>query len=205
VAKAKKDWLDRLLDLHRVLESGSGATEGERENAWRALDKLLKRHGKTWVDVPALLIAIEERERERQKQSTSPQPPGAPAAPAGDPLTGRDLFVGIRAILREFLSLADDEYVAITLWVMLTYVARRFMHSARLILRSAVRGCGKTTCLDVLGSLVAYPEKSDNLTVAAFFRLTGLGDGVTWGGDRADRRGRQSWSDDQPDLQGRAK
>ena len=78
------------------------------------------------------------------------------------------MFNGILAVLRSFLSLEPDEYVAIALWAMATHVARRFMHTARLVLRSGVRGCGKTTCLDVLYGLVACPEKSDNMTAATF-------------------------------------
>jgi hypothetical protein len=147
-----KDWLDRLLDLHAML--GSGA-EGERENARRLLDKLLKRHGKTWNDVPGLLATVQERR-------TPPPPPTAPAAPpppTGDPLSGRDLFDGIRAVFRDFVSLEPDEYVVITLWAMATHVARRFMHTPRLILRSGgARGCGKTTTLDLLNGIVAYPQ-----------------------------------------------
>jgi hypothetical protein len=61
-----------------------------------------------------------------------------------------------------------------------THVARRFMHTPRLVLRSALRGSGKTTALDVLNGIVACPQRSDNLSAASFIRLTNLGDN-DWG------------------------
>lgn len=106
--RPEKDWLDRLFVLHALL--GSSA-EGERVNAWRLLDKLLKHHGKTWNDIPGLLAAVQER---RSAPSQAPSPP----PPTGDPLTGGELFERIQAVFQDFLSLEPDEYVVITLWAM---------------------------------------------------------------------------------------
>ena len=58
VEVAKKDWLDRLFDLFARLGS---EFEGERETTRLHLDKLLKRHGRTWNDLPGLLAAVQER------------------------------------------------------------------------------------------------------------------------------------------------
>jgi hypothetical protein len=178
MAKTKKDWLDRLFDLHARLGS---KFQGEREAAQRQLVKLLDSKSKTWNDIPELL----EIARKRRAPPAPPQAP-APPPPIGDPLGGGELFKGIQAVTRQFLSLDPDEYVVITLWAMATHVARRFMHTPRLVLRSGLRGCGKTTTLDLLNGIVAYPQKSDNMTAAAFFRLTQHG-GHRLGADRTDR------------------
>lgn len=173
MTKTTKDWLDRSFDLHALLGS---SFEAEREAARLHLIKLLTSKGRSWNDIPDLLAIVRARR-------TPPAPPTAPAAPpppTGDPLDGAELFKGIHAIFRQFLSLERDEYVAITLWAMHTFVARRFMHTPRLVLRSGVRGCGKTTALDVLKGMVAHPQKSDNMTAAAFFRWTNMGD-TDWG------------------------
>jgi hypothetical protein len=171
---ARKDWLDRLFDIDALRRSTT--FPGEAEECRQKIIKLLNRYGKTWDDLAELLEIVTKR----RAPPAQPQRPAAPPPPAGEPLTGLDLFNGIVAVFRQFLSLEHDEYVAITLWGMHTHVARRFMHTPRLVLRSGVRGCGKTTCLDVLKGLVAYPQKSDNMTAAAFFRLTDMGD-ATWG------------------------
>jgi hypothetical protein len=176
---AKEDWLDRLFALYDLLMLGPSAASGpERENARRLLENLLESHGKTLDDLPELLATVQQR-RARSAPRRAP-PTGDRPSPTGDPPSGNLLFNVILAVLRQFLSLEPDEYVAVTLWAMLTHLARRFMHTPRLVLRSGVRGCGKTTCLDVLNGLVAYPQKSDNMTAASFVRLTDLGDG-TWG------------------------
>ena len=169
---SKKDWLDRLLDLHARMGS---TFQAEHEAAWQQLVKLLNSKGKTWNDIPELLEIV----RKRRAPPVPPQAP-APQPPIGDPLGGGELFKGIQAVTRQFLSLDPDEYVVITLWATATHVARRFMHTPRLVLRSGVRGCGKTTTLDLLNGIVAYPQKSDNMTAAAFFRLTNMGD-TDWG------------------------
>jgi hypothetical protein len=169
---AGKDWLDRAFDLHARLGS---TFQAEREAAQRKLIKLLNSKGRTWNDLPELLEVV----RKRRAPPIPPQAP-APPPPTDEPLAGRDLFNGIRAVLRQYLSLEEDEYVVCTLWPMHTYVCRRFMHTPRLVLSSALRGCGKTTGLDVLKSIVACPQKSDNLTAASFIRFTNMGDS-TWG------------------------
>jgi hypothetical protein len=85
------------------------------------------------------------------------------------------LFEGMVDILKEFLSLEEHEYVVVALWCMHAHVYGRFTHTPRLILRSAVRDCGKTTTLSAIEGFVPNPKKSDNMTAATFFRFTNLG------------------------------
>src|SRR5262245_19838510 len=105
----------------------------------------------------------------------SPPPPPPPQPPPGDPVTGLMLFEGIRAICKEFLSVEEHEYVVLALWSMHAHVYRQFMHTPRLILRSAVRDCGKTTALSVVEGFVPNAKKSDNISAATFFRFTDRG------------------------------
>jgi hypothetical protein len=111
-----------------------------------------------------------------RKRRAAPQAPPAPPPPPGDPITGLELFRGLRAVFKEFLSLDEEhEYAALGLWCMHAHIFNRFMHTPRLILRSAVRDCGKTTALGIIEGFVPNPKKSDNMTAAAFFRLTDWG------------------------------
>jgi putative DNA primase/helicase len=167
---AKKDWLDKVFDLHGLMGS---SFPGEREEAQRKLFKLLETNRRTWNDLPELLETV------RKRRAPPPQP-SAPTPPTGEAVDGSDLFTGVVAVVREFLSLEEHEFVALALWAMHSHVARKAMHTPRLVLRSGLRGCGKTTCLDVLFGIVACPEKSDNMTAASFVRLANTGD-ATWG------------------------
>jgi Protein of unknown function (DUF3631) len=57
------------------------------------------------------------------------------------------------------------------LWVVHAYLIDRSMISPRLAIRSAVKGSGKTTCLDVLARLVPRPLSAANVSPAAIFRV----------------------------------
>jgi hypothetical protein len=164
---AKKDWLDQLFDINSRMFS----TEFEPEAAEcrQRINKLLREHGKIANDIAELLEIV-------RKRRAAPQAPPAPPPPPGDPITGLELFRGLRAVFKEFLSLDEEhEYAALGLWCMHAHIFNRFMHTPRLILRSAVRDCGKTTALGIIEGFVPNPKKSDNMTAATFFRLTDWG------------------------------
>ena len=164
---AKKDWLDQLFDVNSRMFS----TEFEPEAAEcrQRINKLLREHGKIANDIAELLEIV-------RKRRAAPQAPPAPPPPPGDPITGLELFRGLRAVFKEFLSLDEEhEYAALGLWCMHAHIFNRFMHTPRLILRSAVRDCGKTTALGIIEGFVPNPKKSDNMTAATFFRLTDWG------------------------------
>jgi hypothetical protein len=74
-------------------------------------------------------------------------------------------------LLREYLELREHEYVAVALWALHSHVFRSFMHTPRLVLRSPVQGCGKTTLLLVLERLTAWGMKRDWITTAMLVRL----------------------------------
>ena len=143
--------------------------EPEAAECRQRINKLLREHGKIANDIAELLEIV-------RKRRAAPQAPPAPPPPPGDPITGLELFRGLRAVFKEFLSLDEEhEYAALGLWCMHAHIFNRFMHTPRLILRSAVRDCGKTTALGIIEGFVPNPKKSDNMTAATFFRLTDWG------------------------------
>jgi Protein of unknown function (DUF3631) len=60
---------------------------------------------------------------------------------------------------------------ACALWVVHSYLLDQFMISPRLAIRSPVKGCGKTTLLDVLACLVPRPLSAANVSPSAIFRV----------------------------------
>jgi len=160
VVARKKTIRDRIRALH-ALAMGS-PHEGERENARRKLEALLKRLGKTWNDLPELLRPDDVA----AQPAPDPRDSGPHPFDRADAPTPADT---VRAMLESYLSLAPHEYVAVTLWIVHTHIFDAFMVTPRLLLSSPVRGCGKTTLLDVAERLVARAEKSDNMSAAAIY------------------------------------
>ncbi len=82
------------------------------------------------------------------------------------------------AVLREvaetfarFVALPPGAVEALALWTAHAHCFEAFLHSPRLNLCSPEKGCGKTTLLDVLCSLVPRPLRTESITAAVLFRL----------------------------------
>jgi hypothetical protein len=82
-----------------------------------------------------------------------------------------DLLDLVVTALREHVQLEEDEYLAVALWAMHTHAFDQYRVTPRLVLVSPVRGCGKTTLLDMLGALCRHGRRFDGVTAAALFRL----------------------------------
>ena len=148
----------RLRDLHARLGSSN---PGERESALRKVDEWLRKHGKTWNDVPELL------HDETRASGAHADPRDTTASePVSTTVTPLDV---VRYLLEDFVLLDPREYVAVACWVVHTHLYDRFMVTPRLMATSPVRACGKTTLLDVVSHMVARPEKIDNITAAAIY------------------------------------
>jgi hypothetical protein len=153
---------ERLRALHAMVLGGS--TPGERDAAWRKLDALLRKLGKTPNDLTELL-----------RDDSPPPPPGPPPDPRdaaatetapSDEVNPAD---AIRHLLQQYCALEPFHYIAVPLWCLHTFVYDQFMHTPRLFLTSPVRNCGKSTLLDVCSLLVARAEKTDSITAAAIY------------------------------------
>lgn len=83
---------------------------------------------------------------------------------------GASLIDEMRAAVRKYVVLSDDDAVAVALWAIHTHTLDAFTISPRLAITSAEKGCGKTTLLDVVAGLVRRPLAMANVTAAATFR-----------------------------------
>ena len=84
---------------------------------------------------------------------------------------GAALIEALAAALAKHIVMSVHQAVAAALWVVHAYLIDRSMISPRLAIRSAVKGSGKTTCLDVLARLVPRPLSAANVSPAAIFRV----------------------------------
>ena len=75
----------------------------------------------------------------------------------------------VHHLLQRYVALTAHQSVAVALWIMHTFVYHRFTVTPRLMLTSPVRGCGKTTLLDLMEALCARPLKSDSITAASIY------------------------------------
>jgi hypothetical protein len=162
-----KSWSDliKLLggaairtDLARDITALGSNNPDERANARRNIFELLARYRKTWNDLADVLCV-------HSHEAWSCDPLG------DDPPHVNDLIGLIHYLLEDYVQLKPHEYVAVALWVLHTHVYSQVMVTPRLVLRSPVPGCGKTTLFDLLARLVARPKKFDLITTAALYRL----------------------------------
>jgi hypothetical protein len=139
-----------------IIALGSSDSK-KRSKARRNITDLLARHRKTWNDLAEALVSSADWAR----NSSADDPPRKP-----------DLIGLIVHLFKDYVALKDDhEYVAVALWALHTHVYSRFNVTPRLALRSPTADSGKTTLLDVLVRLVAWPDKFDSISTAAIFRL----------------------------------
>ena len=132
----------------------------EREVARTKLLELLAKHKKTWNDVAEILAAAEIPQQKDDE-------------PSGD-FIGSDRPASldlIRHILQRHLHLTEYQFTALTLWIAHTFKYHRFSVTPRLALLSPVRGCGKTTVLNLIQALAFKVKKFDHTTPAVLFRL----------------------------------
>ncbi len=87
------------------------------------------------------------------------------------PVEGSALLDDIAAAIRNYVVMAEHEQHAVALWVAHTCLLDRAMITPRLGIRSPVKGCGKTTLLDVVAQLVFRPLPAANVSASAIFRV----------------------------------
>jgi uncharacterized protein DUF3631 len=152
---------EKLRKLFALLGSSNA---GEREAARGKIDELLARNKKNWNDLTELLRAGNTR------GWRDDEPDGATAPTSARPVRPAPLDL-IRHILERHLHLTDHQLVALTLWIAHTFLFSRFAVTPRLIFESPVRGCGKTTGLNLIKALGFKTVKTDHITAAVTFRL----------------------------------
>lgn len=90
--------------------------------------------------------------------------------PWPDPVDVGALLDAIKRAINEYVRMRGAAAVACSLWIAHTWVHDAARVSPILAITSPEKRCGKTTTLEVLGSLVRRPMPASNITSAALFR-----------------------------------
>lgn len=105
-----------------------------------------------------------EAESKPTPKTPRPSRPFVPGAGAG-------VLNEVEAIIRRYVILPNEEaYIAVTLWAAATHGMPAWEHATRLVVISAVKGCGKTRLFEVLQPLSEEPLSVSAATTSAITR-----------------------------------
>ena len=116
--------------------------------------------------------------------------------PWPDSVDGAELLNTLARTFARFVVMPEGAATALSLWVLVTYTYPAFFILPLLNITSPVKGCGKTTLLDLLGYLVSRPFRADNITPGALYRFVEM-QRPTLLLDETD-----AWMDDKEELRG---
>lgn len=91
--------------------------------------------------------------------------------PWDGPVDGAELLDDLEQLVRQYVVLSLAAARAVALWIVHTYVIQTADISARLVVTSPQKRCGKTTLLDLLGALVRRGLAASNISAASMFRV----------------------------------
>jgi hypothetical protein len=131
------------------------APQAERGNAERKLDAWLKRHSKTRVDIPAILIQAAADDAAAQPPPPSDLRDHEPHPFDNPKFTAAGLVEGIAT---KYLTMEPHVSVIYSLTICFTHVYTKFAMAPRVALISDGPDSGKTTALDVARPLVFRPN-----------------------------------------------
>lgn len=167
------DYMDALAILHEI-----------DPPAYRRHCALLKPHS---VHLSDLDRKTRERASERKKAQKEQQKaasgaaaksrpalqPLAPPAPEpwDRPVDGLTLLDDLKSYIAKFFVLTEDKLIAITLWIVFSYLLDIAEYSPPLAITSATKRCGKTFLMELLSGLMPKPLETANLTPAVIFRV----------------------------------
>src|ERR1700686_4940369 len=166
LAANRKSWNDLVVILHFRGKHGEKLkklfamlgqdNDGEFDNARQKVSDLLAGPQRTWEAFVDSLFSVPSNSWSEWHTDT---------ASSGD-INPLDV---VHHLLQRYVELTAHQFVAVSLWIMHTFVYRRFTVTPRLTLSSPVRGCGKTTLLDLAEALCVRPLKSDSITAASIY------------------------------------
>jgi hypothetical protein len=148
--------LIRLRELHDLLGTADDQT---RETIVKRINEILERARADWIDLLDIIASAPTG-----STGSSPLQPPTPAE-VPNPL---DLLT---AIIPDFWDVSSDEMIMYCCWMGACYFYKQFTKFPRLAILSPVRGCGKTTGLNLLKALCPNPHKTDNITPAGIYHL----------------------------------
>jgi Protein of unknown function (DUF3631) len=171
LAASRRSWNDLVATFHfrgqhgdklRKLFAMLGQdNDGECDNARQKISDLLAREKRSWSAFVGTLFSA----------SAHPWSDWQDDSAAHGDINPLDL---VHHLVQRYVALTDHQLVAVSLvavslWVVHTFVYHRFTATPRLTLTSPVRGCGKTTLLDLIEALCVRPLKSDSITAASIY------------------------------------
>jgi hypothetical protein len=166
LAANRRSWNDLMANLHfrgrhgdklkKLFAMLGQDNDGEFDNARQKVRDLLAAEKRTWK---TFINSVSSA----SSNGWSDWRDDAAAYGNIDPLAV------VHHLLQCYVALTAHQSVAVTLWIAHTFVYRRFTVTPRLMLTSPVRGCGKTTLLELIEALCARPLKSDNITAASIY------------------------------------
>src|SRR5262249_17469850 len=83
---------------------------------------------------------------------------------------GGELLVEIEKLIGRFVILQDDALHAVALWILHSWTLNAFDISALLAITSAMKRCGKTSLLEIIGMVVPRSLSASNITSSSLFR-----------------------------------
>jgi putative DNA primase/helicase len=92
-------------------------------------------------------------------------------APSGAPVVVSDVLDQVCAFVERCVILSRDAAVAVTLWIVLSYLVESLEIAPRLAILSPQPECGKSTLLTILGMLCNRSITASNISPSAIFRV----------------------------------
>jgi hypothetical protein len=154
----------------------AGATPHVREEAEKKMDAWLKRHGKTRVDISAILV-----------QAAADDAAAAPPPPPFDPRDGAPhpfddpafTPVGlVHGIAKKYLVMEPHALTIYATWICFTHVYPAFEIAPRILLTSRRSKAGKSTARKVATHLVLRPNRAVFSTLPVLRDFLGTGPGT---------------------------
>ncbi|RVJ23443.1 bifunctional DNA primase/polymerase [Sinorhizobium medicae] len=111
----------------------------------------------------------------QQQRAAQPPPAGrtvelADIEPWPEPVDGMQLLAEMKAAIRRYVILSDDQARAVVLWTLHTYCIGTSFISPRLFISGPTKRCGKTRLLDTVKHLVPRPLATSSISMSAMFR-----------------------------------
>ena len=114
--------------------------------------------------------AVKEYKAQQHRQSAGSSELFPPVDPWPEPVTANVLLDELTTTFKRFAILPDHADTALALWVTFSWLIDAVNIAPILAITSPEKQCGKTTVLSLVGSLVARPLPTSNITPAAMFR-----------------------------------
>jgi putative DNA primase/helicase len=94
--------------------------------------------------------------------------------PCDDPINPAELLDEVKATIKRFIILDDEQATAAALWCAMTWFIDRISIAPLCIINAPEKACGKSQLLTVMGKMSFRPITASNASVSALFRSVEL-------------------------------